>query len=106
MLTEVLKALRILGPTHKPLQSHLWCISPTNPAPLSPLLSLKAQVFFKIFYFFFTFGCNGSSLLRAGFSLWWLLLLQSTGSRRKGFSSCSTRALERAGLSSCGAWAQ
>ena len=33
-----------------------------------------------------------SSLQCAGFSLWWLLLLQSTGSRHAGFSSCSTRA--------------
>ena len=31
-----------------------------------------------------------SSLWCAGFSLRWLLLLQSTGSRRMGFSSCST----------------
>ena len=32
---------------------------------------------------------RGYSLLRcAGFSLWWLLLLRSTGSRRTGFSSC------------------
>ena len=46
---------------------------------------------------------GGSSSLRcAGFSLWWLLLLRSTGSRRAGFSSCGTRALERR-LSSCGA---
>ena len=31
------------------------------------------------------------SLLRwAGFSLWWLLLLPSTGSRHTGFSVCST----------------
>ena len=29
-----------------------------------------------------------SSLQCAGFSLWWLLLLQSTGSRCTGFSSC------------------
>ena len=29
-----------------------------------------------------------SSLQCAGFSLWWLLLLQSTGSRHTGFSSC------------------
>ena len=36
---------------------------------------------------------RGYSLLRgAGFALWWLLLLQSTGSRRVGFSSCGTRA--------------
>ena len=31
-----------------------------------------------------------SSLQCAGFSLQWLLLLQSTGSRRMGFSSCGT----------------
>ena len=45
-----------------------------------------------------------SSLTCTGFSLWWLLLLQSTGSRSAGFSSCGSRALERR-LSSCGAWA-
>ena len=28
----------------------------------------------------------------AGFSLWWLLLLRSTGSRRMGFRSCGTPA--------------
>ena len=33
-----------------------------------------------------------SSLRRAGFSLWWLLLLRSTGSRRAGFSSCGLQA--------------
>ena len=33
-----------------------------------------------------------SSLWCAGFSLWWLLLLWSMGSRRMGFSSCSTQA--------------
>ena len=33
-----------------------------------------------------------SSLRYAGFSSQWLLLLQSTGSRRTGFSSCGTRA--------------
>ena len=36
-----------------------------------------------------------SSLQCAGFSLRWLLLLRSTGSRRAGFSSCGSRALER-----------
>ena len=35
-----------------------------------------------------------SSLRCAGFSLLWLLLLRSTGSRRAGFSSCGSRALE------------
>ena len=43
-----------------------------------------------------------SSLQCAGFSLQWLLLLQSTGSRHTGFSSCSSQALE-CRLSSCGA---
>ena len=31
-----------------------------------------------------------SSLQCVGFSLWWLLLLWSMGSRRAGFSSCGT----------------
>ena len=55
---------------------------------------------------------GGYSLLWcAGFSLWWLLLLQSTGSRwwvsvvvAHGPSSCGSWALERR-LSSCGTWA-
>ena len=42
-----------------------------------------------------------SSLQCVGFSLQWLLLLQSTASRRTGFSSCGSQALERR-LSSCG----
>ena len=45
---------------------------------------------------------GGYSLLPCtGFSLWWLLLLQSTGSRCVGFSSCGTQTLE-CRLSSCG----
>ena len=49
---------------------------------------------------------GGYSLLWCvGFPSWWLLLLQSTGSRSVGFRSCGSRALERR-LSSCGAWAQ
>ena len=77
---------------------------------------------------FFFFGCVRSLLLRegfrqllcVGFSLWWLLLLRSTGSRAhglqqlwhegslvvaRGLSSCGSRALERS-LSSCGPRAQ
>ena len=46
-----------------------------------------------------------SSLQCAGFSLQWLLLLWSTCSRRTGFSSCDSQALEYR-LSSCGARAQ
>ena len=49
---------------------------------------------------------GGYSALRCvGFSLRWLLLLWSTGSRRMGFSSCGTRALE-CRLSSCGTRAE
>ena len=33
-----------------------------------------------------------SLLLCVGFSLWWLLLLWSTGSRHAGFSSCGMQA--------------
>ena len=48
----------------------------------------------------FIFGCAGSLLLCTGFlkcadfSLWWLLLLWSTGSRAQGFSSCVSWASE------------
>ena len=51
---------------------------------------------FLIFIYLFIYGCIGSSLLHAGFlqlwctcfSLRWLLLLWSMGSRCEGFSSC------------------
>ena len=46
-----------------------------------------------------------SSLRCMGFSLQWPLLLQSTGSRCAGFSSCGSRAVEHQ-LSSCGTRAQ
>ena len=42
------------------------------------------------------------SLRCVGFSLRWLLLLQSTGSRHVSFHSCGMRALQRR-LSTCGA---
>lgn len=49
-----------------------------------------------------------SSLQRTGFSLWWDLLLQSTGSRACGLGCCSSQALEcrlsSAGLVLCGVW--
>ena len=49
---------------------------------------------------------GGYSLVTAhGFSLWWLFLLQSMGSRACGLSSCGSWALEHR-LSSCGAPAQ
>ena len=75
-----------------------------------------------ICFYLFIFGCVGSLLLGVGFSLvaesrgssslrctgfslQWLLLSQSMGSRRAGFSSCGLWALEGR-LSSCGTWAQ
>ena len=64
-----------------------------------------SQFFFLSYFILFIFGHIGSSLWCAGFSLRWLLLLRSTGSRRAGFSSCGSRAPERM-LSSCGARAQ
>ena len=42
-----------------------------------------------------------SSSWCVGFSLQWLLLLWSMGSRRKGFGSCSMWALEHMGFISC-----
>ena len=45
---------------------------------------------------------GGYSALRCtGFSMWWFLLLRSTGSRCAGFSSCGSQALKHR-LSSCG----
>ena len=71
-----------------------------------PQLESKGLSFFFFLINLFISGCVGSSLLCglslaaasggyssmrcAGFSLWWLLLLRSTGSRRAGFSSCGT----------------
>ena len=71
------------------------------------MLEVLLFFFFNKFIYLFIFSCVGSSLLRglslvagsrgysllwcAGFSLWWLLLLWSTGSGAR--------------LSSCGAWA-
>ena len=79
------------------------------------LINKKCLWFFKKYLFLFIFDRSGScccvqafscyggqELLFTqcmGFSLWWLLLLQSVGSRRTGFSTCGMR------LSSCGAWA-
>ena len=81
-------------------------------------LDLSCLYLAKLFFFlaasglccctlaFSSCGKWGYSLLWcAGFSLRWLLLLQSTGSRCTGLSSCGSRAPERR-LSSCGTRAQ
>ena len=106
----------------------------SNKAVLFYLFIYLFKDTFYFFYYFknilFIFGSVGSSLLHdglslvvvsrgysslqcTGFSLRWLLLLWSTGSRCVGFSSCSTWAQQlrhagsrACGLSSCGSRAQ
>ena len=70
---------------------------------------LVKRVLFFFRVYLFTFGSNGfsllpsgflklqragttPSLLYSGFSLWWFLLLQSTGSRACGLSCCDSQA--------------
>ena len=93
--------------------------SRTNPTHTGGALSCPTLRVGFFFFFFFNFllhwvfiavhglslvvaGEGYSSLRCVGFSVRWLLLLQSTGSRHIGFSSCVSRALE-CRLSSCGA---
>ena len=65
---------------------------------LSHALDLCTWWFFKFFYLFFS--VLESSLWCMGFSLLWLLLLQSTGSWAYGASVAVAHE-----LSSCGPWA-
>ena len=54
-------------------------------------------------------SCSKQGLLFVvceGFSLPWLLLLQSVSSRQSGFGSCSTQVLELQGFSNHGTWTQ
>ena len=98
------------SPPRKTLQLpvSLWPVQDSSP---------KTGLFCRVFFF----GCVGSSLLHAGFLQLWRagatlgcgaqashcsgFSLRNTGSRRMGFSSCGSRALEHR-LSSCGARAQ
>ena len=75
------------------------------------------SLFYYLFIYLFIFGCVGSSLLRAGFSLvaasgGATLCCGAQASHCGGFSCCKARALgARASvavvcrLSSCGSWA-
>ena len=54
--------------------------------------AIKSGFKINLFIYLFIFGCVVSSLRCVGFSLQWLLLLQSVGSRHVGFSSCGTQA--------------
>ena len=77
-------------------------------------ITIQSYIFLAVFFFFWlrwvftavlglslVVASGGYSSLRcADFSLRWIHLLWSTGSRRVGFSSCGSRALERR-LSSC-----
>ena len=120
-ITKDLKWLKPIGNFHchliwmPPAQQHLVC-------SVTPSFFFFFNKFIYLFIYLI-FGCTGSSLARGfslvaesggysllrctGFSLRWLLLLQSTGARRTGFSSCGTRAsvVVARRLSSCGAWA-
>ena len=99
---------------HVWLTSSAWCmwLNPVKPS-LWTLFSffLKKFIYFYFWlHWVFVAACGlslvavrgGYSLLQCtGFSLPWLLLLQSMGSRCTGFSSCGSQVLERR-LSSCG----
>ena len=84
--------------------------------------SQQWHTFFFFLVVLFIFGCAGSLLLCLGFlqlwqvgttlklqcegfSLQWLLLLQSAGARHAGFIGCGLQALEHR-LQSLGKWAQ
>ena len=82
---------------------YVWCLGPeprilhyfgcAGPSLLCPGISLVVV----------GQGCSSSQCM--GFSLWWLLLLWSTGSRCSGFRSCAWQALEgRFGSCDAGAY--
>ena len=75
-----------------PVSSCPWCPSPLShafalvPACLFCLISFSLHL--PYLFFKFIFGRAGFLVWCLGFSLQWLLLLWSTGSRCVGFSSC------------------
>ena len=110
------KSLMMSGPTFRSL-IHFEFIFVYDVKECSNFILLHVAVQFSQYHLLkrlsflhciFIFGCIGSSLLHtgslvaasrgyswlrcAGFSLRWLLSLQSTGSRYAGFSSCGMQA--------------
>ena len=75
--------------------------SPYQPA-WAPPISCQQQLFFNLLSAMLGVRCcSGFSLAEraftlqlwcTGFSLWWLLLFQSTGSRARGLCSCKAQA--------------
>ena len=80
----------------------VWPLFPPNPKPSRVRFFLKKKNILYLFYFWLHWvfvaahrlplAVSGSysSLRCLSCSLWWLLLLQSTGCRPMGLSSCST----------------
>ena len=76
----------------------------TREAPKIGIFNLLIYLFIGLRWVFIAVCRLPLVAASTGFSLQWLLLLWSMGSRCVGFSSCGSRALERR-LSSCGAQA-
>ena len=103
--------------SHTRLQK-IWTLNLAKAVKILGFLTIFIHLFIYLFYYFWLhwvfIAARGLSLVAAsggysslrctGFSLQWLLLFWSTGSRHMGFSSCGSWAL-RHRLSSCGAWA-
>ena len=97
----------LLSEPYLPTISHSWCflffLSSKSKFPSGIIYFQSEQLLFAFIYFCLHWvfvalyrlslvaeNRGYSSLFCAGFSLQWLLLLQSTGSRHVGFRSCST----------------
>ena len=90
-------SLAVGVPSHK-MRSHLWAVYGQSNISLSFSFKINLFIYFWLHWVFIAacglslvVVCGVFSSLRCmGFSLWWLLLLWSTGSRHTGFSSCGT----------------
>ena len=102
-LLKIVKCYRIQRLFHAIKKEKKVSFMCTNMESYHILLSFLKNKFILFIYFWLCWvfvavhglslvvvGRDYSSLWCAGFSLLWLLLLLSTGSRRAGFSSCGT----------------